>query len=81
MNPILQEFEDSMKVSSPVGTSKAKHYEGNDAFYKNFVADVKVLSKGFTLIPFLGENFKKVNNSKICFPNNSVKWKQKVKEM
>lgn len=33
---------------------------------------MKVLSKGFALIPFLGEKFKKVNNSKICFPDNSV---------
>ena len=47
-------------------------HDANDAFTKNFVADVKVLCKGFAMNPFLEDKLKKLNNSKISFPEKSI---------
>ena len=41
-------------------------------FRKNFVADVKVLCKGFAMNPFQQEKLKKMNNSNISFPGKTV---------
>ena len=52
---------------------EAKHQEDNDIFRKNFVADVKVLCKGFAINPFEQEKLKKMNNSNISFPQKPFK--------
>ena len=59
---------------------RQKHHEDNDIFRKNFVADVKVLCKGFAMNPFQQEKLKKMNNSNISFPEkNALKLKKDLK--
>ena len=41
-------------------------------FKKNFVADVKILCKGFAMNPFQQDKLKKLNNSNISFPDKSI---------
>ena len=48
------------------------HHEDNHNFKQNFVNDVKVLRKGIAMNPFLENKLKRVNNSKIHFPEKSV---------
>ncbi len=69
---LLLEFEDAMDCNAQVETLDAKHHEDNDNFRKQFSADVKALCKGFAMNPFLEDKLKRVNNSKIFFPDKTV---------
>ena len=75
---LLIEFEDAMDGNDQVKVTESKHHEDNDNFRKKFVGDVKALCKGFAMNPFLDDKLKKVNNSKICFPEHFV---EKLKRM
>ena len=69
---LLLEFEDGMNDNPQSELSRTKHHEDNENFRKNFVGDVKILCKGFAMNPFQQETLKKLNNSKISFPEKSV---------
>ena len=60
---LLLEFEDAMSCNVQEDSLKSeKHHEDNQNFRKNFVSDVKVLCKGFSMNPFLEES-KQLQNS------------------
>ena len=69
---LLLEFEDAMDCNVSVEILDEKHHEDNDNFRKNFVGDVKTYCKGFAMNPFLEDKLKRVNNSKIFFPEKAV---------
>ena len=68
---LILEFEDAMD-DTPQVEVEAKHHEDNLNFRKNFVADVKVLCKGFAMNPFQQDKLKKMNNSNISFAEKTV---------
>ena len=49
-----------------------KYHEDNEAFKKNFVADVKILCKVFAMNPFQRDKLKKLDNSSTFFPDISI---------
>ena len=70
---LLLEFEEGMNYNVQVTTTQSqKHHEDTENFRKNFVSDVKILCKGFAMNPFLNDKLKRINNSKISFPEKSV---------
>ena len=64
---LLLEFEDGLLDNPQVEVFEEKHHEDNEAFKKNFVADIKVLYKGFAMNPFQRDKLKKLDYSNIFF--------------
>ena len=62
-----------MSSNTQEDTSKSViHHKNSHNFKQNFVNDVKVLRKGIAMNPFVENKLKRVNNSKIHFPEKSV---------
>ena len=69
---LLLEFEDGMNDNPQSELSRTKHHGDNENFRKNFAGDVKTSCKRFAMNPFQQETLKKLNNSKISFPEKLV---------
>ena len=62
---IITEFEESEGKPLTKSALSARHHEDNDIFCKNFEFDIKTLSRGLLIDPFMSTKLHKINNDSI----------------
>ena len=66
---IITEFEESEGKPFAKRALSTKHHENNNIFCKNFEFDIKILSRGLPINPFMSTKLHKTNNDSIVVPD------------